>query len=119
MVVKNFPETEQHTIHVERLDSLVKATMGVRVTKLDAQGFECRILEGMGPELASQIHVLHFEWATKWLQGQECLDLLDKVRQLGFEIHRDGLDGPIVTESSLRGFMDLTAKQTKPYVPRN
>ena len=59
------------------------------------------------------------EWATKWLQGQQCLDLLDKVRQLGFEIHRDGLDGPIVTESSLRGFMDLTAKQTKPYVPRN
>lgn len=84
-----FDEKRSYTVNVERLDTILKSeNINIKLLKLDAQGFECRILEGMGAELASKIDILKFEWAKKWLLGQECHDLLPRLRDFGFKIYR-------------------------------
>ena len=70
-------------MNVERLDTILNSeNIHIELVKLDAQGFECRILEGMGSELASKIAILKFEWAKKWLLGHECHNLLPRLRTL-------------------------------------
>mmetsp|Transcript_13914 Transcript_13914/g.20763 ORF Transcript_13914/g.20763 Transcript_13914/m.20763 type:complete len:441 (-) Transcript_13914:50-1372(-) len=99
-------ESEQHEISIERLDSILDVdafassssssshthahhNSSIRLMKMDAQGFECHVLDGMGRVIPQHIQSLHFEFARKWLQGQECLDLLPRVRGIGFDIYRD------------------------------
>ena len=106
-----FAKEEQHDIAIERLDTILSAPPGptknnvlttspfrrqgrhnvpadytIPVMKMDAQGFECNILDGMGPELASKIHYLRFEWGAAWMTGHNCTTLLPRLRQWGFEI---------------------------------
>lgn len=86
-------ESEEHEIAIERMDSILDvggalSHTHIRLMKMDAQGFECHVLEGMGSVLPQYIQALHFEFARKWLQGQECLDLLPRVRAIGFDIYR-------------------------------
>jgi FkbM family methyltransferase len=51
-------------MYVERLDSILESKkIKVGLLKMDAQGFECKILEGMGGEVAEQIDVMKFEYA--------------------------------------------------------
>jgi len=53
--------------------------------------------------------VIHFEWATKWLKGQNCKLLLPKLRAFGYQV----LDkGKIVTDDWLHTtILDLEAHQ--------
>ena len=84
-----FDEKLSYTVHVERLDSILKSeNIYINLVKMDVQGFECKVLEGMGPELAKKIDIIKFEWAKKWLLGQECHDLLPRLRDFGFEIYK-------------------------------
>jgi FkbM family methyltransferase len=50
-----FNATDQHTIRVERLDSIISTDADVAFVKMDAQGFECHILEGMTQGLAAKL----------------------------------------------------------------
>ena len=64
-------------VFVERLDSILYSkNIKIGLVKLDAQGFECNVLEGMGQELAQTIDVIKLEYAKKWLDAHECTDLL-------------------------------------------
>jgi FkbM family methyltransferase len=113
---QKFEENKQHEIRVERLDSIIQPeSMGVdvKLLKLDAQGYECRILEGMGNpsavSLARSIQEVKFEWAQKWIDAQNCKDLLPKLRDFGFEIYRGS---NLVTADRLdEKLIDLLAKR--------
>ncbi len=61
--------------------------------KMDAQGFECKILEGMGGEVAEQIDVMKFEYADHWLFAHGCMDLLPRVMNYSFDVYRDYENG--------------------------
>jgi FkbM family methyltransferase len=77
-------------IRIERLDSILNTNdegWNVPVMKVDAQGFECRIMDGMGAVL-DRITAIGTEVAQRWLVGQGCSDVvyLDKLRAAGFDI---------------------------------
>mmetsp|Transcript_45136 Transcript_45136/g.94672 ORF Transcript_45136/g.94672 Transcript_45136/m.94672 type:complete len:409 (+) Transcript_45136:35-1261(+) len=74
-------------VNIERLDSVLSNNIHVKFAKLDAQGFECNVLEGFGPTLASKIDLLQFEYSNKFLKPRGCHNLLDIVRGYGFDIY--------------------------------
>mmetsp|Transcript_38686 Transcript_38686/g.81071 ORF Transcript_38686/g.81071 Transcript_38686/m.81071 type:complete len:126 (+) Transcript_38686:732-1109(+) len=95
-VIKDFKgqemmKSEEHEIPIERMDSILNvgaiSNTHVRLMKMDVQGFECHVLEGMGSVLPQHIQALQFEFDRTMLQGQECLDLLPRVRAMGLEIY--------------------------------
>ncbi|CAB9501700.1 expressed unknown protein [Seminavis robusta] len=81
--------SDRYPISVERLDSILlppATTRTIPLVKLDAQGYECNVLEGMGVDLGRKIQTIKFEVATHHLQEQNCLDLFARLRSLGFHI---------------------------------
>lgn len=79
-------------VFVERLSSIININdenLNVPLIKLDAQGYECNILEGIGQKMASKIKKIKFEVARNWLVKQGCIDLFDRFRSLGFEIESE------------------------------
>ncbi|KAL7545665.1 hypothetical protein ACHAWF_009013 [Thalassiosira exigua] len=65
---QQFKEDEQLMIPVERLDSILDANaIKIKLVKMDAQGFECFVLDGMGSKLAQRIDAIKLEYAKKWL----------------------------------------------------
>ena len=81
-------------MYVERLDSILESKkIKVGLLKMDAQGFECKILEGMGGEVAEQIDVMKFEYADHWLFSHGCMDLLPRVMNYSFDVYRDYENG--------------------------
>ncbi len=108
---QEFDESLQHTIQVERLDSILSSEMvdtDITLLKLDTQGYECRILEGMGPEIARSVQQVKFEYAQKWLEAQNCTDYLPRLRDYGFSIYRGS---NLVTDSVKAQLSDLVAKR--------
>lgn len=94
---QKFDEKLQFTIHVERLDSILNSDIDVRLMKLDAQGFECKILEGMGSNLARSVYALKFEWEKTFLVGHDCVtDLIPSIHAYGFDIFSDFKDGKFI-----------------------
>jgi FkbM family methyltransferase len=82
-------------IQVERLDDVlnIAGDSHVPLMKLDAQGFECFIIDGMGSVL-KKTQTVKAEIANKWLNSFEgCSDMimLEKLRSYNFEIFRDGI----------------------------
>jgi len=79
---------ENFEINIERLSSILDADAGVDfpLVKMDAQGFECQVLDGIDLNLIGKIYKIKFEIAPKWLSQQNCLNLLSKLRNLGYEI---------------------------------
>lgn len=90
---QQFDEKLQFTINVERLDSILANDITVDLMKMDAQGYECNILEGMGKDVAKGIDVIKFEWADHWLKGHNCTDLLPRMRNYGFDIYKKYVGG--------------------------
>lgn len=84
---QQFKEHLQFKVFVERMDTLLDASAidNIRLVKMDCQGFECKAVDGWGA-LANKMQVLKFEAAPKWLNAHGCLDLLDRVRRLGFNV---------------------------------
>lgn len=61
-------------IHIHRYSALVDTDTSVGLLKLDAQGFECNILRGMGKAI-DRIKVIFTEIANLWLSGHDnCSD---------------------------------------------
>jgi len=46
---------------------------------MDAQGFECSIVEGMGEDVAGIIDVLKFEYAPMFVHSHACFDLVSQL----------------------------------------
>lgn len=109
-----FSEEFQFEISVDRLDSLIRNDIDVRLVKMDAQGYECHVLEGMGKGIASNIDTIKFEWAAKWLQGLKCTDLMKRFREYGFVIFQDynavlGFHNRLEGDSGRKPVVDLFA----------
>ena len=45
----------------------------IGLLKMDAQGFKCRNVEGMGHEVAGIIDVMKFDYAHPWLKPMDVL----------------------------------------------
>ena len=106
---QKFDENLQFTINVERMDQLLKSNaIHIRLMKMDAQGFECNILDGMGEDLANKIDVIKFEYSKTHMHGHDCLDLLKKIDRFKFLSYRE-------FDSTSKGgkFSDLV----DPYLP--
>ena len=95
-------------IFIERIDSILSHSVSVPQMKLDAQGFECQILDGMSPEIATNIRQIKFELAGKWLRQQGCMDLLPRLRNFGYVINDEKGD-VIVADSVNCGVCDAYA----------
>lgn len=114
-------EARQFDISVERLDDILdpKRLSQVRLTKIDVQGFECNILEGMGQEIASKIDAVKFEYSGRKLWAQECFDLMPRFRAYEFVIYRSYLNGifnnTVVEENIPNGMLDLFATRKKSF----
>ena len=85
---QKFDEKLQYKVPIERLDSIIKSDTHVKLVKMDAQGFECNILEGMGQDVASGIETIKFEYSHAHLAAQNCTDLLGKMRAYGYNIYK-------------------------------
>jgi FkbM family methyltransferase len=77
-------------IRIERLDSILDTNnpgWNAPLLKIDAQGFECRIMDGMGAVL-DRIRAIGTEIAQAWLLGQGCSDAgyFDRLRAAGFDV---------------------------------
>jgi len=110
---QKFDESLQFEISVERLDSVLRAKgLNVKLMKIDAQGFECRVFEGMGVEIAEKVEQIKFEWAPRWVDGQNCTDLIPRIHGYGFDIYMKGnlVDEAPRGSSSL--VVDLLAKKS-------
>mmetsp|Transcript_10739 Transcript_10739/g.16192 ORF Transcript_10739/g.16192 Transcript_10739/m.16192 type:complete len:502 (-) Transcript_10739:407-1912(-) len=78
----------------------------VKLLKVDAQGYECKVFDGMVGNnydndnhtdnhttntmniLADKVDFIKFEYASRWLDPQNCTDeLLPKLRHHGFDIY--------------------------------
>lgn len=82
-----YDEKEKHTIHVERLDNMLKPSVKVGLVKLDVEGFECRVLEGMGVQIPGRIDRVKFEYSRKLLHPVGCTNLLQRFEGLGLELY--------------------------------
>jgi len=90
---QEFKIEDQHSIHVERLDSIISPNAHVAFSKLDAQGFECNIVSGFGASLAAVVQQIKFEVSKNHLNNHGCLDLLSRFRALGYTIYSEnGID---------------------------
>ena len=121
-----FDTSEQHRVRIERLDSILKSSTDLDMSKplpriplmkLDAQGFECNVLEGMSDDLAKRIDIVRFEVSNQWLQAQNCTNLLERFRKLGFNIYK-GARGDIPLHGEAHeikaAVKECTARRTKP-----
>jgi len=109
--IKDFGQQQMNEpvdIFIERIDSILSHSVSVPLMKLDAQGFECQILDGMSPEIATNIRQIKFELAGKWLRQQGCMDLLPRLRNFGYVINDEKGD-VIVADSVNCGVCDAYA----------
>jgi len=88
---QQFSQNDVFDIHVERLDDILEpAGPDIGLVKMDAQGYECRIVQGFGNKIAAKMKHIHFEIAPKWQKQQGCFDLCQRLRDYGFEIWKGG-----------------------------
>lgn len=90
--------------------------MKIRLVKMDAQGFECRIVDGMG-EVAGIIDVMKFEYAYQWLHSHGCFDLVSLLMN-NFDIYTgfhngafSGLTNNIEVSANTNTVFDLFASK--------
>eukprot|EP00557_Chaetoceros_sp_GSL56_P013969 CAMPEP_0176477752 /NCGR_PEP_ID=MMETSP0200_2-20121128/805_1 /TAXON_ID=947934 /ORGANISM="Chaetoceros sp., Strain GSL56" /LENGTH=291 /DNA_ID=CAMNT_0017873613 /DNA_START=264 /DNA_END=1139 /DNA_ORIENTATION=+ len=104
------PDAFQFQIRVERLDSILDSNrVHIPLIKMDAQGYECRIMEGLGEQLADQIDNIKFEYARNCLKAHGCKNLLPIFRKYGFDIYKNGKI--VVQEQVNFKLADLLAKK--------
>jgi len=104
---------EKHDIVVEKLSSIINVestTLNIPLIKMDAQGFECQILEGLDQNLGDRIQKVKFEVARKHLLAQGCLDLFTRFRNLGFSVEsEDGTRKVLEGDSYGGGIQEFVA----------
>lgn len=111
-VNQSAPDAFQFKIRVERLDSILDSNrLHIPLMKMDAQGYECKIMEGIGEQLANQIDNVKFEYARNCLKAHGCTDLLTFFRKYGFDVYKSG---KIVLQEKVNfKLADLLAKKNK------
>jgi len=67
---QEFKVEDQFSIRVERLDSIISKYADISLIKMDAQGFEYNVLDGMSQDLANAIKKVKFEVCLNHLPKQ-------------------------------------------------
>ena len=88
-------------IVMERLDDVLDTQQqqqhdyNIGLMKLDAQGLECQIVEGMPQVLTSKVLKIHTELAGKWLRGHGCSPpiYLNQLRAAQFDVYLNNKGG--------------------------
>lgn len=104
-------------IQVERLDTIFNTdndAWNIPLMKMDAQGFECHILDGMAKVL-DFLATVKSELASNWLIGQGCSDagMLDRLRAANFRTYLSLMGQPfhlLLGEPKTKGIHDILAK---------
>jgi FkbM family methyltransferase len=78
-------------IRVECIDTILNTdNLGgnVPLMKMDVQGFECFVVDGMGALVLKRIGIIATEMAGKWLAAQGCSDtgLVNRMRAADFDV---------------------------------
>lgn len=86
----NVDDKGELQVPVTRLDALLPAFIGdrrIKLLKIDVEGFECRVLEGLSG-IADRVDKIYFEISETMLNryGFGCADLLGKIQAYGFDI---------------------------------
>eukprot|EP00578_Thalassiosira_sp_NH16_P006298 CAMPEP_0181121866 /NCGR_PEP_ID=MMETSP1071-20121207/24984_1 /TAXON_ID=35127 /ORGANISM="Thalassiosira sp., Strain NH16" /LENGTH=362 /DNA_ID=CAMNT_0023206749 /DNA_START=96 /DNA_END=1184 /DNA_ORIENTATION=- len=97
-------------IVIEPLSNILSPQVNIPLMKLDIQGFECEVLQGLTPELAANIAKIKFEVAPKWLLSHNCKDLYQHFTNLGFRVQNEKT-GQIL-EGGIAGKRDMEAIAT-------
>jgi FkbM family methyltransferase len=98
-------------IRVEPLDDILKDSTTVHLMKMDAQGFECYIYEGM-KKVLQKTRTVFFELEKTVLNGfDRCSPqvLWDSFIRSGFEMHVGGPGRKATTEMPERGKINIVA----------
>ena len=76
------------TIHIEALQNILNESHPISLMKIDAQGYECNILRGMGPSAHKMVNTILTEVAPRWLRHHRCSSVrfFQIARQAGFQI---------------------------------
>jgi len=99
-------------VQIERLDDILDTQVtGVGLIKMDVEGFECSVMDGM-PNTLQNTKVMQTEVAHNLLKGFEgCSDaiLVDKIRDSGFDVFMSNklLVGPPIQ----KGYIDVVARR--------
>ncbi|GFH50594.1 hypothetical protein CTEN210_07070 [Chaetoceros tenuissimus] len=103
----------QFQVHVDLIKNVLRLDeINVPLMKMDAQGFECRILEGMGSPQAKKIKNIKFEYAKKWLDNQNCEDFLPRLRNFDFKVTlQNGKE--VLTDNPNFKLKEMIAKKQK------
>jgi len=78
-------------IHVERLDNILNSEElsgnNIRVMKIDVEGFECHVLDGMGTEILSHVDKIHTEVSAGDLEQHGCssTEYIQKLQNANFQ----------------------------------
>lgn len=106
------PKQFQFEVNIERLDSLLNVeNLHIPLIKMDVQGFECNVMAGMSPEISKAVETIKFEHAKKFLEAQNCNNLLSTMRDLGFDIYDDQQKRVIPKELNFSRECELIAKK--------
>lgn len=62
---------EPHPIALERVDDLILNTVNVGTMKLDVQGYECKVLQGM-PNVLERLSIAYFEVEENFMKATNC-----------------------------------------------
>ena len=111
-------------IRVMRMDSLLSFSMKSRdlripIMKLDAQGFECNILRGMGA-LLREVTTIQMEMARKWLSAQPgCSEavILDIAAKNGLRAYSKSDGKPLPQPLDLEVYDILLSRDEPQVVP--
>merc|ERR1712157_15039 len=80
---------EPESVHIERLDSILDSKkFNVPVMKIDVEGFECNVIDGMGSILTDSVHIIHAEVFGDDLERFSCSsdDYMKKLQAANFDI---------------------------------
>ena len=117
---QEFLVEDQYEIQIERLEDVLELLVGpddldsIPLVKMDAQGFECEILKGMGQHVADKIGHVHFEKEDLFLKAHNCLDLLERFHDYGFDIYGNNnkvLIDPSAYRKNMPAAANLDAKR--------
>ncbi|CAB9497199.1 expressed unknown protein [Seminavis robusta] len=114
-VIKDYVAQKESDFHkvdivIERLDSILTEDATIPLSKMDAQGYECHVMDGFSSGIANKISQIKFEVANKWLREQRCLDLFTRIRNFGYDIYAGTR---LLTDESneIKGIEDTIAKR--------
>jgi FkbM family methyltransferase len=101
-------------IRIERLDSILNTAIAepwnVPVMKMDAEGFECNIMDGMGEAVSKRIISIKTELAPDHLSRQGCsgVGLIDRMGAAQFDTY---FLGSVITTPPSSGISNIVAQK--------